>query len=163
MPVRVYHTKSVIQRLFVSCRLIAGGFTVFSAVSRVSSFEADDDTDDSVSDGQENKDCMLCCTILVQLDPEWKQSRENHTAKLIYPNKMDCSGILQSAFNVPVHLRWGGEEGWGGVEGSGSENLVCIHHLVFASACGAYGVWRDSDSVSINFFVCWSKHGSDLV
>ena len=30
---------------FVLCRLIAGGLMVFSAVTRVSSFEADDDND----------------------------------------------------------------------------------------------------------------------
>ena len=30
---------------FVLCRLIAGGLMVFSAVARVSSFEADDDND----------------------------------------------------------------------------------------------------------------------
>ena len=48
------HGKSVIQTLlysFIFCRLMAGGWMVFSAVSRVSLFEADDDTDKSVSAG----------------------------------------------------------------------------------------------------------------
>ena len=44
---------------------------ICSAVSRVSSFEADDDTDDSVGTGQENThDCTLCCAIVIQLDLE---------------------------------------------------------------------------------------------
>ena len=46
--------KSVIQVLLYSfffCCLIAGGLMVFSVISTVFSFEADDDTDDSVSAG----------------------------------------------------------------------------------------------------------------
>ena len=58
------HGKSVIQALlysFIFCRLIliiAGGLMVFSAVSSVSSFEAYDDTDDSV--GAEPKKNAIC-------------------------------------------------------------------------------------------------------
>ena len=50
------HRKFVIQALLYSlmfCRLIADGLMVFSAVSRVSSFEVANDTDDLVGTGQE--------------------------------------------------------------------------------------------------------------
>ena len=45
------HGKSVFQALlhsFIFCCLIAGGLIIFSAVSRVSSFEVDNDTNDLV-------------------------------------------------------------------------------------------------------------------
>ena len=41
---------------------------VFSAISRVSSFEADDDTHDLVAAGQEKNYSMLHRTTLMQLD-----------------------------------------------------------------------------------------------
>ena len=49
------------------CHLIAGGFMVFFAISRVSSFETDDDTatDDLVGTGQEKDYCMLHRTTLM--------------------------------------------------------------------------------------------------
>ena len=31
--------------------------------------------------------CMLRCTILMQFDLEWKGSRENRSAQLLYPNR----------------------------------------------------------------------------
>ena len=48
---------------------------VFSGISssRVSLFEVDSDTDDLVSTGREKiYDCMLRCSILIQLDLEGK-------------------------------------------------------------------------------------------
>ena len=47
---------------------MAGDLMVFSAISSISLFEAD--TDDSVDDGQETNDYMLCCAILMQSDLE---------------------------------------------------------------------------------------------
>ena len=41
---------------------------VLSTISRVTLFEADDDTDDLVGAGQENNYCMLHRTTLMQLD-----------------------------------------------------------------------------------------------
>ena len=49
---------------FIFCRLVAGGLMVFPAVSRVSLFEAGDDTDDSNYDLR----FALRCVILLQLD-----------------------------------------------------------------------------------------------
>ena len=53
------------------CRLVntnnSWWFLVFSAVSRVSSFEAGNDTDNLVSARRENNNCMLYCTVLMQL------------------------------------------------------------------------------------------------
>ena len=53
---------------------------VFSAVSIVHSFEADDDTHDLVGVGEKNKtinNCMLRCAMLTQFDLERKRSGEN--------------------------------------------------------------------------------------
>ena len=57
---------------------------VLSAVSMVSSFEADEDTHDLVGEGEKiknkknktNNNYMLRCTILTQFDLEWKRSGE---------------------------------------------------------------------------------------
>ena len=87
------HGKSVIQVLlysFMFCRLVntnnSWWFVVFAAVSKVSSFEAGNDTDNLVSARWENNNCMLHCNVLMQLVLEWKWSVKN-TAKLIYPNR----------------------------------------------------------------------------
>ena len=53
------HKKTVIQVLlpsFILCHLIAGGLMVFSYVSRVSSFEVGDSTDDLFGAGKEEKE-----------------------------------------------------------------------------------------------------------
>ena len=59
---------------------------VFSAVSRVSSFEADNSTDDSVDTGQGKKMCASLCYIDA-VRSRMKAEQENCTVELIYPNK----------------------------------------------------------------------------
>ena len=72
----------------------AGGLLVFSAISIVSLFEVDDDTNNSVGVGRypppppnwktkTKNDCMLRCTLLMQLG--LKRSGKSHTAQLIHP------------------------------------------------------------------------------
>ena len=79
---------------FIFCHLItdAGGFIIFSAISKVSSSEADDDTDDSVSTGWEKNDCSYTSlhhtdAIRSRMKAEW----ESHTAK---QNKQKWKGPL---------------------------------------------------------------------
>ena len=60
VPREICHPSVVYS--FIFCRLVAGGLMFFPVVSRVSLFEADDDTDDS------QNDCTLRCVILLQLD-----------------------------------------------------------------------------------------------
>ena len=96
------HKKTVIQALlpsFISCHLIAGGLMVFSDVSKVSSFEVGDSTDDLVGAGKERKnECFFVAHSCSQIQKvEWKQSGKNCTAKLIIQTQMEQSGILLSA------------------------------------------------------------------
>ena len=60
VPREICHPSVVYS--FIFCRLVAGGLMFFPVVSRVSLFEADDDTDNS------QNDCTLRCVILLQLD-----------------------------------------------------------------------------------------------
>ena len=122
----LYHRESVIQALlysFLFCHS-SGGLMVFSAISVVALFEADDDTNNAVDVGQEppptqknnntttTHDCMLCCTLLIQLG--LKRSRKNHTAQLIHPVGngtvwyLAVSSSVVSTGNLgPFHLKGG--------------------------------------------------------
>ena len=60
---------------------------VFSAISRVSLFEVDDDTDGLVNTGQEKKrDYNVSLHPVDAVQSRMKMEHENRTAKLIYPN-----------------------------------------------------------------------------
>ena len=72
---------------------------IFSAISIVSSFEADD-TNDLVGVGWRGKKCMLCCALLMQLG--LKRIGENCTAQLIYPVR---NGMVWYAA-VSTHTFW---------------------------------------------------------
>ena len=97
----------------ISLSLNSWCLMVFSAISRASLFEADDDTDDPVAAGQEKHYSMLHRTTLMytaryQLKAE---QGKNHTANLIYPNRNGMVWYLAVSIHTlgPVHLR----RGWG--------------------------------------------------
>ena len=97
---------------------------VFSAISRVSSFEADDDTlivdtDHSVGAGRE-KNCMLCCGTLNQIIDavrSWMKAERGNIIQQIWFIKTEMeqcqSDILQSAFRLwDLFIRGGGRGCW---------------------------------------------------
>ena len=84
-------------------------FDFFLAISVVSLFEVDDDTYDLVSVGWEKNDSMFCCTILMELELEWRWSGKMYSAKLIYPNRNGMVQFLAVCFHAlgPVHWKRG--------------------------------------------------------
>ena len=70
-------------------------------------------------------DCMLCCAILMQLDVEWKQSRENHSVQMLYSNRNGMVRYLA----VSTHTL-------GPVDSRRGEGELLL-------ACDAYGIWCD--------------------
>ena len=83
----------------------------FSAVSMVSSFEADDDTHDLVGVGERNKtnNCRLRYAILTQFDLQWKRSGiVQHRPQLLYPNRKETVRyylVISTHTLRPVHWR----------------------------------------------------------
>ena len=132
------HRKCVIQALlysFIFCHLIAGGLMVFLAVSRLSSFEADDGRLYRLFGWRwvTKKKIQLYVSsyniqLLMQIHLEWKKSGKNCTAKLIYPNRNRTVWYLAVSTHTlgPVLLRRGVLE----VKGFAS-SMWCVRHLVW--------------------------------
>ena len=75
MPRRqTFHCQCCLHA-YILCCLTAGGLMVFSAVSRVSSFEADNDTDNSVDPGWENTDIIYASLHHVNAEQEKSYSK----------------------------------------------------------------------------------------
>ena len=117
------HGESVIQALlysFMLCHLIAGDSMVFSAISRDSSFKADNDANYLV-DARKNN-CMLRCATLMQLDLKQKRNGEksyskSDLSKHKWSGPVSCSQhshVGTCPFKVCVCCVGGGGVGGGG-------------------------------------------------
>ena len=99
---------------------------VFSAISRVSSFEVDDDTlivdtDHSVCAGRE-KNCMLCCgTLIIWILNEGETYSKSDLSKQKWNSVSLISCSQHSDFGTCPSEEEGG--------GAGSESLYCIQGL----------------------------------
>ena len=91
-----------------------------------------------------NSSYMLRCTILMQFNLEWKWSRENHSAQLLYPNRNEqsCSYLVNSTHTLGhVHLRR-----WGGGGGGGHFSMQHIWLLVWLSVHG-FACWTTPKAI----------------
>ena len=125
------------------CHLI---LVIILAISVVSLFKLDNDTGDLVSVGWEKNDSMFCCAILMQLDVEWKQSRENHSVQMLYSNRNGMVRYLAVSTHTlgPVDSRRG--------EGGVASSMWRVRHLVWLSVhCLTCWLTLDAILFSWNF------------
>ena len=76
---------------------------------------------------------MLRCTILTQLDPEWKWAGKDHTAELIYPNRNGMIQCLAVSLHIGTCLFEEGER-WQWKFVVSASSRWCLWHLVWQEA-----------------------------